>query len=702
MLIVFQSPFADARDFVSTDTYHLKKPDWLNINPYLRTDFIHRFGVIEKVRHKKIDWTSSDIFCRAKKAFSFDTLDTENLSKDKHGMVIHSRRLFPTEIREIGKDDNGNIIPYQNKTIGSLEVGFIHSSSKKFKENPLSAAELNRIIFKCIDLNISVKLSGRKKEKCKLININRYIDNIYLHATTEKAKINSCCDWWVTSGAPMLVVNYSSSEVTEPPINSRLIKHIEEQDIRIFFGDLLYNKSYFLKTWYIESNKQTRQHDVKILIEGLMHLNTSQQCLNRILSNYDKINVIKGTPSHDKLQRYLEFTFASLFRRTRFGFPCKEFADILMECENSVSKTVREGMLAKFRELGIRGNYLSNLEKYITALGGKNEMNIDILILTAVKDEFDVVLGLETDWRFKKDNRGYNYYTREMTNSNGEKLTIALASAIDMGEVNAANLATRLSNELNPNCLAMVGICAGWRKKVNLGDVIVADKAFSYDNGKLISFENNEIEEDQLFNDIHTYNLNPVWKQNAQNITDEWQKTIKSSRPIEYEFQELWLLKSLDKFINGLGENPSSVNLRKEFCPDWTDVLKRLENKGFIRFDKNIELTENAKSFIAKDDFLFPDGHTIPSSSSVHVGAVATGKKVVEDRNIFPKISRNVRSVLGLEMEASAIGAVAELEQINKFVIVKAVSDYADEDKNDHFRSYSIEASYRFLTVSVK
>lgn len=707
MLIIFQAPFADARDFIATTTYQLNKPDWLNLNPYIGDDFIHRFGNIEKCKHKKKDWISSEVYCRAKRAFTFNESEIESLAKSQYGMVIHSRRLFPTEIREVEKDNNGTSIYYQNRVIGSLEIGFIHGSRKKFTQNPLSSNNLTGIIKNCIELNISVHLPDKVSKQCKLYDINKYLSSIYLYATTMKAKADSVSDWWITSGAPLIIVEYSTSEVNGIPTDAELISDLEEYNIRIYFGDLTVSKNKTLKTWYIETNKRTQQHDVKMLLEGLLHINASQQCLNRIINIYDKIQMTKGTIAYDNFQRYLEFSFTSLFRRKRFGFPCKKFTEVLQECEDTVSRTMRDGILTKLRALGIRGSYLRNLEEYIANMRGGDEMQasenkVDILIITAVKDESDVVLSLENDWQIKQDTRGYDYYVRELVNNEGKTLTLGIARAIDMGEVNAANLATRLSNELKPTCLAMIGICAGWRNKVRLGDVIVADRVFSYDTGKLVSFEKNEIKEDELFNDTYTYNLYPVWKQKAENMSSQWKETIKTNRPIEYEYQEMWLLRSIDDFSTGSGNDPVSLDTRKECCPDWKTVLERTESKGLVELGQYLKLTDSGKNLVNRDRYLNPDGLSCQVQPQVHVAPIATGKKVVQDRKIFPKISRNVRSVLGLEMEASAIGAVAELEHINKFIVVKSVSDYADEDKNDHFRNYSIETSYRFLVNFLK
>ena len=99
---------------------------------------------------------------------------------------------------------------------------------------------------------------------------------------------------------------------------------------------------------------------------------------------------------------------------------------------------------------------------------------VDVLIVTAVKDEQDVILRLEDGWQPREDDSGFPYHVRRDEGG----LSWALARATDMGPELAANVATKLVSALKPHCLAMVGVCAGWREKVQLGDVIVAERLF--------------------------------------------------------------------------------------------------------------------------------------------------------------------------------------------------------------------------------
>ena len=64
----------------------------------------------------------------------------------------------------------------------------------------------------------------------------------------------------------------------------------------------------------------------------------------------------------------------------------------------------------------------------------------------------------------------------------------------------------------------MVGVCAGWREKAQLGDVIVAERLFRYDGGKLRAWTEGTERLEAVFHDIRTYNLDPRWRQRAEEL----------------------------------------------------------------------------------------------------------------------------------------------------------------------------------------
>lgn len=325
----------------------------------------------------------------------------------------------------------------------------------------------------------------------------------------------------------------------------------------------------------------------------------------------------------------------------------------------------------------------------------------DALIITALEDELEAVLALgeggEEGWREERDRHGFRYWVREVRGQGGEPLVLVAAWAGDMGEVPTVSRAQQLIDELDPVCLAMCGICAGRRGEVSLGDVIVADRVYSYDHGKLIAGKRGE----SFWHDITTYNLEAVWKHDAAFFERELgdiRQQLEADRPVPMEAQRRWLLHAIDAQERLGGPAPQEHPERRIRCPRWSEVVQRLDQGGLIRFDDQqgaLALTDEGRTWVRRDRLVHPDG-VQDARFRVKVGTIATGKTVREDPQLFDKLRRVVRKTIGVEMEAAAIGHVAERSG-RRSIIVKAVSDHGDHEKDDSFRGFACHASATVL-----
>src|SRR5262249_17797461 len=109
-----------------------------------------------------------------------------------------------------------------------------------------------------------------------------------------------------------------------------------------------------------------------------------------------------------------------------------------------------------------------------------------------------------------------------------------------------------------------------------------------------------------------------------------------------------------------------------------------------------LRLTDRGRALALDERVMYPDGLPEDPAFRVHVGPVATGKTVSEDPEIFARLGRLVRKTLGVEMEAAGIEhAAAWLSP--RSLLVKAVSDYGDREKDDAFRGFAARASAEFL-----
>jgi len=324
----------------------------------------------------------------------------------------------------------------------------------------------------------------------------------------------------------------------------------------------------------------------------------------------------------------------------------------------------------------------------------------DVLVLTALQDELDAVLGLDDDtapgWQATRDADGFTYHTRIISAEHGA-LSIAAAWIGEMGPSAAATRAATLVKELDPTCLAMCGICAGKRDEVALGDVIVASLVYDYDRGKLVARDEGHAST-EFYHDITTYNLERRWAMDAAYLARNVGvfRQFVGPKPLPMRTQIRWLLHAVAQEQKGsisAKDHPE----RKVCCPDWPRVVAKARAEGLVNLERGqLLLTERGREFVLEDELIHPDGLPEEPLLRVHVGPIATGSVVREDPLIFERLARHVRKTIGVETEAAAIGHVAA-HLGRPSIIVKAVSDHADHDKDDSFRSFACRASATWL-----
>jgi len=177
----------------------------------------------------------------------------------------------------------------------------------------------------------------------------------------------------------------------------------------------------------------------------------------------------------------------------------------------------------------------------------------------------------------------------------------------------------------------MCGICAGDREKVSLGDVIIAEQLYDYDEGKSVAEPEAKPE---MFHNLRTFNLRAKWKMDAAYLAQEMDlSALSSARP------------------------PSKDAQRRRLHPDRPPADPPLR---------------------------------------IHVGAIGTGRAVREDPQRFERLRRLVRTTLGADTEAVFLGDVAARFQ-KRVIVIKAVSDHADQDKDNSFRAFACRASAEVL-----
>jgi nucleoside phosphorylase len=320
---------------------------------------------------------------------------------------------------------------------------------------------------------------------------------------------------------------------------------------------------------------------------------------------------------------------------------------------------------------------------------------VDVLLICALKDEYDQVLkvtdGLVDSWQEHSLNDGWIVADASFFSLNNQKLIIRATHASYMGRENTQALASKLINQQPARCIAMSGICAGRRGKVSLGDVIFAERLWSYDAGKVtVEDGTSKFQGDQL-----QYRPSLAWVQRMQHIAAPLNAAWLNSRPLlSLEQQEDWVMLRL--LAN---EDPRQHADFSTACPNWSDVLPRLWKRKWL--DKPLNLTDKGRQYVEELELLHLGELPPAQQFQILPAPIGTGAEVREDEGIFPRLSDSMRKVLGIEMEASALGALGDIYNI-PVLIAKGVSDYGDSFKDDRYRTFAARASAECLIALLR
>ena len=117
----------------------------------------------------------------------------------------------------------------------------------------------------------------------------------------------------------------------------------------------------------------------------------------------------------------------------------------------------------------------------------------DICIVCALYEEAEAVLNefsTRCNVSFLKDFSSmdrYEYRYASILNNRRESLTVLVTWLSDSGPTQTGLDLKPLLHEFCPRFVAMTGICAGYKKKVKWGDLVVAQYAYFYEAGKVVS-----------------------------------------------------------------------------------------------------------------------------------------------------------------------------------------------------------------------
>jgi nucleoside phosphorylase/CheY-like chemotaxis protein len=129
-----------------------------------------------------------------------------------------------------------------------------------------------------------------------------------------------------------------------------------------------------------------------------------------------------------------------------------------------------------------------NVADYLLRLGNEPTSaayNVDVCIVSGLQLEIHAVHSLAWNWSDPEPLDDMTFVRQGTFSSNGSTKRVVTASCRRMGSVAAALLTSKLIERFRPRFVAMPGICAGVKGKINIGDTVLMDPVWEWPSGKL-------------------------------------------------------------------------------------------------------------------------------------------------------------------------------------------------------------------------
>lgn len=207
--------------------------------------------------------------------------------------------------------------------------------------------------------------------------------------------------------------------------------------------------------------------------------------------------------------------------------------------KNTSQSKIVDAAIALLSEETERSNVI-RLEDIMTKNSSTRQVDImkstriekfDMAIITAVQDtEYRAVLDLPCNWHEFRIENDDTIYQKSTWEKNDKSISVVAACAFSMGMPAAATLTMKMITNFEPSYIAMVGIAGGIEEDLEIGDIIIVDQSWNYENGKRVYNEEQELDifkpepiplrvEQSIIEEIKNYIFD---KKNISAIADKW------------------------------------------------------------------------------------------------------------------------------------------------------------------------------------
>lgn len=338
--------------------------------------------------------------------------------------------------------------------------------------------------------------------------------------------------------------------------------------------------------------------------------------------------------------------------------------------------------------------------RIISSLRPSSRNDFEIAIICALPLEYDAVSYIfdefwdESGDQYGRAERDPNNYTTGRVG----KYNVVLALLPHMGKANAASAAASMRSSYGGLRLALlVGVCGGMphgrHSDILLGDVIISKTVVEYDFGRQYSDKfiyKNTVEDNhgRLNKDIRNLvaifetdrGLDQLKQRSAHFLRQLQANAAQTGRQSKYNYPGT----AEDKLFEPTYRHKHQVSPTC-ICRDCFNDSDPVCDKALSSLCADLRCDDErliARKRLQAKQQLEDDGSDATPQPAVHVGAVASGDRVIKSATDRDRLSREA-DVIAFEMEGAGIW-----DEVPS-IVVKGVCDYADSHKHKGWQNFA-------------
>ena len=305
MLVFYQIPMTDFRNFIESETGKLQLPSWPVPNPY--SDFVRSFGMVKRRRLGGLDgWVGENEICDSSKAIKF----SNSLINKK--MAVPTRTKIPFYWQCVSRH-----FYYDGSAVAKFDLVFISQPAAI----SISSISLLNSLTKLLKCNVTIPSYEKGNKINTLFSSGSALTKHYLHSSTNKKLESRINPKWIKSGSPVVWVEAGAQDDIAIPAQAALISSLPENGLELFhFWLPIQNNE--ISVWIMK--RQNNNPDCKAVSRTmrilLMRLHTERVCFSAVLREIDtgKINFqpeqLSKSLAFDAFQHYLNVKTRCLFK----------------------------------------------------------------------------------------------------------------------------------------------------------------------------------------------------------------------------------------------------------------------------------------------------------------------------------------------------------------------------------------------------